>query len=1260
MQNNVYNSIIEDGVLKEYRGLDTDVIVPEGVTAIGENAFKLRTYSINSIVLPSSLKIVGIRAFSGCSKLTSIQLPEGLEEIGERAFSSCSSLTSIQLPEGIKTIGKSAFSSCYNLKSIQLPEGIEEIGNNAFEFCHGLESIGVPASVKRIGAKAFFSCTSLSNIIIPDSVTEISSDSFWGCAKLTSLVVPASVEKVGSGAFHEVSNIYYNGPLNTKDWEALSINGYVEDNFVFNDQSREILISYTGNETDVMIPDGVSVIKGPSFMLCGAFDSSRKTLKSIIFPNSLIDIQARAFEGFHGLTELKLPKGLMTIGARAFKNCSQLKIIELPEGLKEINDGAFQSCVSLKSIKIPTSVTRIGNQAFDSCSNLSTVDIPASVTEIGHDAFSECPNLNSLAVPPSVASVGRDAFYRIPLIIYTGSLDTQDWGALSVGEGYFEKDFIYKDSSCKNLVKYIGKDKEPVLPDSLKIISERAFSKCDSIVSLEIPEGVTEIGADVHGYVDVVTKVFDNCNNLMSLTLPDSIRIFQCGLPYNLKSLHTADIETLALLNDKLVKHDSKIKDITVAGISVKEIKNITVTPRMIKSARKPMFLKQFSNPTVSLSDDCFSSGIKIPLEYIQMVLLSPWQIASLLIHQTGAQILAYVRACITKDNANDVFSECAKIIGSMKKLTEKQSVSVAEAALIYSDYLSKEVMQNLSDALESRNRSNEALKSVISKAAEVKEAKPSGSDDRLDNIVNEYNTGSDEYKKAQKLINKRFHLKDSDAVCPMQIPAIFLAEYIKLWNKESTYVKGEQYKVNVLERVTSDCRSETADIIAEELNREELTEYLKSNVEGKNYRTYILPFSKLASDKDISWFIASIRKAKKGNAQERYRAQNSETAMMLSDTRAAQIYFDNAGLLDRYAKIRGTTADDIRTFSIYSFDLDATGKKSYDLGGNSVVIKLNSDMTFSLYDGSTGKEVRSVPKKGSDPEKYKETKADIEEKKTNVKNVRRIVTNRLFDEFISGKGYSYSLWNSIYLSNPVIKAMAKLIVWEQDGDTFTVTDKGMSDVNGNPYEMKESEIKLAHPMEIGKETTSLWQQYFMSNGLKQPFEQIWEPIIDFDNVRTDRYTGCEIPLYRFKDQEKRGITFNATTWFNYRANKYEYESIEIYIKDCSMDWELPDGNIADATLQSRITVKSFDVRATSRQTNHIVSYLDRCTIYGRILKDDDSLAEGFRDYTAAQISSFLKFALENNSTKSTAFLMEYKNKHFSELNGMDEFTLEI
>ena len=92
----------------------------------------------------------------------------------------------------------------------------------------------------------------------------------------------------------------------------------------------------------------------------------------------------------------------------------------------------------------------------------------------------------------------------------------------------------------------------------------------------------------------------------------------------------------------------------------------------------------------------------------------------------------------------------------------------------------------------------------------------------------------------------------------------------------------------------------------------------------------------------------------------------------------------------------------------------------------------------------------------------------------------------------------------------------------------------------------------------------------------------------------------------------------------------------------------------------SAITVRSFSVKTISRQTNHIISYLDGCTIYGRILKDDDSVSEGFMDYTAAQVSAFLKFAIENNSTKCTAFLMDYKNEHFSGLNGIDEFTLDI
>lgn len=45
------------------------------------------------------------------------------------------------------------------------------------------------------------------------------------------------------------------------------------------------------------------------------------------------------------------------------------------------------------------------------------------------------------------------------------------------------------------------------------------------------------------------------------------------------------------------------------------------------------------------------------------------------------------------------------------------------------------------------------------------------------------------------------------------------------------------------------------------------------------------------------------------------------------------------------------------------------------------------------------------------------------------------------------------------------------------------------------------------------------WQHYFASHELKQPFEQVWEPVYDPKSIAPDRYKGILIPYYRFVDQ---------------------------------------------------------------------------------------------------------------------------------------------
>jgi len=67
-----------------------------------------------------------------------VVIPEGVTAIGNEAFSDCHFLTSIKIPEGVTAIGNEAFSGCQSLKSITIPESVTCFGDNAFKGCNCL------------------------------------------------------------------------------------------------------------------------------------------------------------------------------------------------------------------------------------------------------------------------------------------------------------------------------------------------------------------------------------------------------------------------------------------------------------------------------------------------------------------------------------------------------------------------------------------------------------------------------------------------------------------------------------------------------------------------------------------------------------------------------------------------------------------------------------------------------------------------------------------------------------------------------------------------------------------------------------------------------------------------------------------------------------------------------------------------------------------------------------------------------------------
>lgn len=117
--------------LTAYNGSAKAIILPDGISAIGEDAF-LGNDDITSVVIPEGVETIEDGAFWMCGNLKTVILPSTLRKIGDNAFNSCGQLTSIIIPDGCEEIGVDAFTSCKKLKDIYVPGSVYEIGDDAF------------------------------------------------------------------------------------------------------------------------------------------------------------------------------------------------------------------------------------------------------------------------------------------------------------------------------------------------------------------------------------------------------------------------------------------------------------------------------------------------------------------------------------------------------------------------------------------------------------------------------------------------------------------------------------------------------------------------------------------------------------------------------------------------------------------------------------------------------------------------------------------------------------------------------------------------------------------------------------------------------------------------------------------------------------------------------------------------------------------------------------------------------------------------
>ena len=618
--------------------------IPEGMTVIDNNAFKNNT-KLKEVILPSTLKSIGMSAFEGTS-LSKIELPSSLTYIGENAFANIKTLTEVTIPKSVETASH-AFYGDINLKKVNFEDGIVTIPSGIL-YNTGLEEIVLPSSVKAIGSYAFSNNKSLEKINLLDGVRQIEEGAFSGDSKLSVVELPETLTEISSYVFSDTPSLTHinlpSGITNIRDG-AFTNSGLISITL-----PKELTgigrSAFSGTHlSEIYFPKKLNYLGINAFSNIdtlkkvtvtsdinkswddwyweGLFDGS--PLTTVVIEEGVTKIPAKMFYNQQGIVNINFPSTMKEIASYAFGKTSLKKVL-LPSALENIGERAFGDIETLTSIDVGSNLVT-GKNAFNGSKNLVTINlksgarkivdgflantgitefvVPEGVEEIGEDAFSSNEQLTKITLPSTLKTIGERAFSNTSLkeIVFPASMKT-------IPEGILENTQVEKivlSEGVEEIGDYAFANnkllKSVVFPSTLKKIGRGAFMN-SNLESVTLPSGLEEIAE----------KAFFN-NKLSAVTLPTYLKTLgdyafsnnnlkEVTLPSRLEVLGTAFVDNSELSK---ITFSEGLKEITSAfsGTSIKSV----VLPKSLEKIGDRAFYNLKSLADISIPENVTSIG---------------------------------------------------------------------------------------------------------------------------------------------------------------------------------------------------------------------------------------------------------------------------------------------------------------------------------------------------------------------------------------------------------------------------------------------------------------------------------------------------------------------------------------------------------------------------------------------------------------------------------------------------------------------------